>query len=107
MSAIPPHLPGSFLQATAQARQAQGHLDNDDNQRAGATRSGQAAADQKASAVSDADLETGVDDQNSAGVGGQGRSFSDTDADEPQPDPTDPEGVRRDDDGNLHVDLQA
>jgi hypothetical protein len=108
MSAIPPDFVGPILQAGAKANQVAGQRDGTDNQRVETQRTTQAAADQRATSVSDADEENGVQDS-STGVGGEGRSFGEGDA---EPDAgadtnTPDDGIRKDDDGRLHLDIQA
>ncbi len=107
MSAIPPSSLGSLAQAGVRANQAADERDSDQNRQVDAARNVRAAADERATSVSDADEETGVED-GSTGVGGQGRAFGDGDAEKQQEQtPSDENGIRRDEDGNVHLDIQA
>ena len=107
MSAIPPSSLGSLAQAGVQAGQVQGERDAEDNRQVDTARNARVAADQRTTSVSDTGEDAGVEDGTS-GVGGQGRAFGDGEAEE-QPDqtPSDEDGIRRDDDGSIHLDVQA
>ena len=107
MSAIPPNLAGPFLQAGVQANQVASERDTDENRQINAERSTRAVADQRAASVSDTGEENEVQDGSTA-VGGQGRSFGDTEDEKEQDQTEDSEnGIRRDDDGKIHLDIQA
>ncbi len=107
MSAIPPDFVGPILQAGARANQVAGERDSEENQKVETRRTTQAAADQRATTVSDTDEESGVQDSFTS-AGGEGRSFGDGDA-EPEASDQDASdtGLSEDDDGNLHLDIQA
>ena len=105
MSAIPPDFVGPILQAGVRASQVAGERDSEDNQKVETRRTTQAAADQKATTVSDADEESGVQDSYTS-VGGEGRAFGDGEQEADGQDPSGT-GLKEDDDGELHLDIQA
>ncbi len=107
MSEIPPHLPASAAQSTVQAREVAKERD--------ARRAGQAdVASRQIKAVDEAGstVETTDDDVavfgDSEGTGSEGREFEEdkTPSAESTGDGT-KNGITRDEDGQLHVDLEA
>ena len=105
MSAIPPDFVGPILQAGVRANQVAGERESEENQKVETRRTTQAAADQRATTVSDADEESGVQDSYTS-VGGEGRSFGDGEQ-EPDDQDTSDTDLSEDEDGNLHLDIQA
>ena len=107
MSAIPPNTIGSILQAAAQAAQTSAARDADENRQGSIARTVRQAAEQRATVVSDADQETEVGDS-ATSAGGQGRESGADETDADASDATNPEtGVHRDEQGQVHLDIQA
>ncbi len=107
MAEIPPDISSSAAQAGFQAREVAKERD--------ARRTGQAeAASRQTKAVTesgdtvettDADVAVYADAE---GTGSQGRPFEEAETDEPETDDKPKNGgITRDDDGQLHVDLEA
>ena len=103
MAEIPSDIASSAAQAGFRARETARERDG---QRAGQA----SAADRQIRAVDKADttVETGDDDtqvfSDAEGAGSQGRDFEDSAEQEAE---SADDGIRRDDDGQLHLDLEA
>ena len=107
LSSIPPNIVGPILQSGVQQQQTARQLDGEREQQEGlsaraARRSGMAA---DAVSESEADMPVGTD---SEGGGSQGRESAGSEAENQSDAALDPDtGIRRDDDGQLHLDIEA
>ena len=107
MSTLPPNLVGPILQAGTTQRQAARALENEREQQSNAAAAGSKARDRATEAIGEADNEARVHSE-SEGGGSQGREFTENNADQTAEDAKgDDQGIRRDDEGQLHVDLEA
>ena len=106
MSTIPPNLVGPIIQAAAAQQSASRILESERGQQTSAADAGSKARDRKTESVDEAVSDTQVYAE-SEGSGSQGRAYSDTEEDNSAGDATDKPGVSRDQDGNLHIDLEA
>jgi len=103
MSAVPPNLVGPILQSHMMQRQASSVRDNEETQKAAASRKQGVASDEKDNTVETTDDDTQVH-SDAEGTGSQGRAFSESDESE---EPTPPDTPNDDDtDGHL-IDVQA
>ncbi len=106
MTHIPPHSVSSILQAGAQQKQAARAIDGARSQQDNATDKVARNSAHAAEAIDETggDIEVSTD---SEGAGSQGRDFASTAGDEKQAPPEPENGITRDDDGHLHVDMEA
>lgn len=106
MSAIPPNVAGSVLQAPLAQQQAADVRRVADDSRENASQSQVRSVEQQDTTVSagDEDVRVGPD---AGGTGGQGRSFREEPGAAPEkPDDAD-EGITVDESGQMHLDLEA
>ena len=106
MSSIPPNVVGPILQAGTAQRQASRVLENEREQQETAFRSASRVSD-RLDAVDETDNDTQVN-SDAEGLGSQGKFAAQPDdeqADEPSTESA--TGITRDDDGHVHVDLEA
>ncbi len=105
MSSVPPDIVGSSAQAGYQQADAAKIRDSERAAQSNATARQAKAVDEAGSAISanDGDVEVYAD---ADGGGGQGRANEEEDNTQDDKDDTQ-EGIRRDDDGEIHLDLQA
>ena len=106
MSNIPPDVIGPILQAGIAQRSAARALDNERGQQADADATGSKMNALAADSVGEADDDTQVF-ADSEGAGSQGRSDEDEQTESTAEDTSAKVGIREDDDGQLHVDLEA
>ena len=105
MSTIPPDIVGPLAQSGVQQQHASRGLEHERAQQAGAMERGSRISDQAADTIGEADGDTRVH-TDAEGTGSQGRAHSDEQG-EPTEEPADGGGVRCDDDGQIHLDLEA
>ena len=105
MSTVPPNLVGPILQSNLAQRQVSGIRDNEEAQKANATRRQAAATDETDTTVGTDDQDARVD-ADAEGTGSQGRTFSNPEeAEEAKPEAADADNPS--DDEGQHIDLQA
>lgn len=106
MSSIPPNIVGPILQAGITQRQASRILENEREQQQAAAESTGKLHD-RLEAVDETDNDTKVN-TDAEGLGSQGRFTAESDDGSSTETPTDSAGgITRDDDGQLHLDLEA
>ncbi len=107
MSTIPPNLVGPIVQSGAAQKQAARALEGEREQQSNAVAAGNKMSEKAAGTVGETDNDSRVH-TDAEGSGGQGGSAGEEHA-ESQPDENaeSDSGIRRDDDGQLHVDLEA
>ncbi len=105
MSTIPPNLVGPIVQSGAAQKQAARALEGEREQQSNAVVAGKKMSEQAADTVGEADNDSRVH-ADAEGSGSQGRSEGEEHAESKHDDNADA-GIRRDDDGQLHVDLEA
>ncbi len=107
MSTIPPNLVGPIVQAGAAQKQAARALEGEREQQSNAVAAGNKMSEKAAETVGEADNDSRVH-ADAEGSGGQGRHAGEEHAESKHDDNADSDsGIRRDDDGQLHVDLEA
>ena len=107
MSTIPPNLVGPIIQSAAAQKQAARALEGEREQQSNAVVTGNKMSEKAAEAVGETDNDSRVH-TDAEGSGGQGRSAGDEHAESRQDDNANSDsGIRRDDEGQLHVDLEA
>jgi hypothetical protein len=108
MSAIPPNLAGAILQAGVQQQNVARVQDSEREQQENAALKGAQRSEHASEAIGDQDDETQVN-SDSEGAGSQGRAFQSSDDDPATTDDsaTSAGGISRDEDGQLHIDLEA
>ena len=107
MSSIPPNVVGPIVQSNATQQQAAKALERERLQQSNAVDAGNKLSEKAADTVDETGSDTRVD-ADSEGAGSQGRFTGDEQSEKKQEEdqPTD-SGIRRDGDGQLHVDLEA
>ena len=107
MSTIPPNIVGPILQAAAAQQQASRALEGERQQQSNAVDAGNKISDKATDTVGEADNDAQVH-TDAEGGGSQGR-FAGDGQDEQQNDdaPGQGQGIHRDDEGQLHLDLEA
>ncbi len=107
MSSIPPNVVGPIVQSNATQQQAAKALERERLQQSSAVDAGNKLSDKAADTVGETGNDTRVD-ADSEGTGSQGRFAGDEQGEkkEEEDQPTE-SGIRRDGDGQLHVDLEA
>jgi hypothetical protein len=103
MSAVPPNLVGPLLQSHMMQRQASNIRDNEESQKATASRQQGTAADEKDNTVETTDNDTQVH-TDAEGTGSQGRTFSESPEQQEETPPTD---LNDEDNGGHLIDIQA
>ncbi len=107
MSTIPPNIVGPIIQSGAAQKQAARTLEGEREQQSNAVAAGNKMSEKVAETVGETDNDTRVH-ADAEGSGGQGRSAGEEQAESKNDDNADADaGIRRDDDGQLHVDLEA
>ena len=107
MSSIPPNVVGPILQAGTTQKQASRALENEREQQSNAVLAGSKMREQAAETVGEADNDARVH-TDAEGAGSQGRHSGEEQADDkPDEDQAPGHGIHRDDEGQLHVDLEA
>ncbi len=107
MSTIPPNIVGPIMQAAAAQKQASRVLEGERQQQSNAVDAGNKISDKATDTVGEADNDARVH-TDAEGGGSQGR-FAGDGQDEPKHEdaPEQDQGIRRDDKGQLHLDLEA
>ncbi len=105
MSTIPPNLVGPIIQSAAAQKQAARALEGEREQQSNAVATGNKISEKAAEMVGEADNDSRVH-TDAEGSGGQRGSTGDEHT-ESKHDADAHSGIRRDDDGQLHVDLEA
>ena len=105
MSTIPPNIVGPIVQSGAAQKQAARALEGEREQQSNAVAAGNKISEKAAETVGETDNDARVH-TDAEGSGGQGGSSGEEHAG-PEHDDNDQSGIRRDDDGQLHVDLEA
>ncbi len=105
MSTIPPNIVGPIVQSGAAQKQAARVLEGEREQQSNAVAAGNKMSEKAAEMVGEADNDSRVH-TDAEGSGGQGRSAGEEHA-ESKHDENPDSGIRRDDEGQLHVDLEA
>ncbi len=105
MSTIPPNLVGPIIQSAAAQKQAARALEGEREQQSNAVVTGNKMSEKAAEAVGETDNDSRVH-TDAEGSGGQGGSTGEEHS-ESKNDADSDSGIRRDDDGQLHVDLEA
>ncbi len=105
MSMIPPNLVGPIVQSGAAQKQAARALEGEREQQSNAVAAGNKISEKAAETVGETDNDARVH-TDAEGSGGQGGSAGEEHAGTEQDAETE-SGIRRDDDGQLHVDLEA
>ena len=107
MSTIPPNLVGPIIQSGAAQKQAARALEGEREQQSNAVVAGNKISEKAAGTVGETDNDARVH-TDAEGSGGQGGSTGEEHTDSKHDDNADSNsGIRRDDDGQLHVDLEA
>ena len=104
MSSVPPNVVGPILQSGSMQKQASRVLENERQQQDAATESAGRLRD-KLEVVGETDIDTQVHNE-SEGAGSQGKEHPQG-QDAPQDEQDAPQGITRDQDGQLHVVLEA
>ncbi len=105
MSTIPPNLVGPIIQSAAAQKQAARALEGEREQQSNAVVAGNKISEKAAGTVGETDNDSRVH-TDAEGSGGQGGSDGEEHA-ESKNGADSGSGIRRDDDGQLHVDLEA
>lgn len=105
MAEIPSHITSSAAQSQIQARESTKEREAQQANQAHATKREVKAIDDTAAIVETDDADNRVF-TDSEGQGGQGKPFDDKEEDRPESTEK-TEGIRKDDDGTLHVDIEA
>ncbi len=105
MSTIPPNLVGPIVQAGAAQKQAARALEGEREQLSNAVVTGNKISEKAAGTVGETDNDSRVH-TDAEGSGGQGGSTGEEHTESKHDDDAG-SGIRRDDDGQLHVDLEA
>ena len=106
MSSVPPNIVGPILQASLQQQQSAQVEDAAQSRQSEKSREMAQRADQAANAVEDTDDDTTVHGDVSSG-GGQGRAFSEPEESAEQTEEQSSDEITRDEDGQIHIDIQA
>jgi len=107
MSSVPPNIVGPIMQAVVQQQQASQADDANQARRSAQSRQMAQRSEQAQNAVEDTDDDTTVHSEAGQG-GGQGRAFSETPEEAgDESDGKSSDQVTRDDDGQVHIDVQA
>ena len=107
MSTIPPNLVGPIIQSGAAQKQAARVLEGEREQQSNAVVAGNKISEKAAGTVGETDNDSRVH-ADAEGSGGQGGSAGGEHAESKHDaDVHSDSGIRRDDDGQLHVDLEA
>ena len=106
MSTIPPKLVGPIIQSGAAQKQAARALEGEREQQSNAVVAGNKISEKAAGTVGETDNDSRVH-TDAEGSGGQGRSDGEEHAESKHDDNADScSGIRRDDERQLHVDLE-
>ncbi len=105
MSTIPPNIVGPIVQSGAAQKQAARALEGEREQQSNAVAAGNKMSEKAAGTVGETDNDSRVH-TDAEGSGGQGRGAGEEHAESKHDDNPD-SGIRRDDEGQLHVDLEA
>jgi len=100
-----PHVAGTVLQTPVQQRQVARGRDAADNRQAHGARQMQRAVEQTDTSIETSDSDTRVN-ADSSGLAGQGRHLPTDDQPAPEP-PDDDDGITTDEQGHVHLDIQA
>jgi hypothetical protein len=106
MSSVPPNIVGPILQASLQQQHAAQIEDAAQSRQSEQSSEMARKADQVAHSVEDTDDDTTVHG-NAAGAGGQGRAFSEPEEDVEENEGESADQITRDEDGQIHIDIQA
>ncbi len=107
MSTIPPNIVGPILQSGATQQQAARALENERAQQSEAVATGNKMSERATEAVGETDNDARVH-ADSEGTGSQGRHAGEENAEKKHEEAHSADrGIRRDQDGQLHVDLEA
>ena len=107
MSTIPPNLVGPIVQSGAAQKQAARALEGEREQQSNAVVAGNKISEKAAGTVGETDNDSRVH-ADAEGSGGQGGSTGEEHTESKNDDNAESDaGIRRDDDGQLHVDLEA
>lgn len=106
MSTIPPNLVGPIMQAAAAQKQAARALEGERQQQSNAVDAGNKISDKATDTVGETDNDVQVHTE-AEGGGSQGRSAGDGQDEQQEDAPNQDQGIHRDDEGQLHLDLEA
>ena len=107
MSTIPPNIVGPILQAGTTEKQASRALESEREQQSNAVAAGSKISAQAADTVGETDNDARVH-TDAEGTGSQGRHSGEEQDDKKRDEGQSQEhGIHRDDEGQLHVDLEA